>query len=64
MDVWVWYQTVGAVFAGNALSFMFGYYLWRAVKAEKEGKDPYRLPLGVSLCGLIPPLVVLGSFYI
>lgn len=35
MNVLMFYQTVGAVFLANVLSFVVAYGVWRATKAEK-----------------------------
>lgn len=65
MDVFFWYQIVGAVLAGNALTFMFGYYIWRCTKQERNGLDTSYLPLYVHLCGIIPPgVVIFGLYYL
>lgn len=64
MDVLNWYQTAAAVFAGNILTAMFGYFFWAARQREKQGLDPMRLPIGVCLCGVIPPLVLMGGAYL
>lgn len=65
MGILFWYQVVGAVFAGNVLSFMFGYFLWTVIQREKQGLQPvFDVGLGVSICGVVPPLVALGGLFL
>ena len=65
MEIVFWYQVIGAVFAGNVLSFMFGYFLWAVMQREKQGLQPvFDVGLGVSFCGAVPPLVALGGLFL
>lgn len=64
MEIIGWYQTAGAVFAGNILSALFAYSVWAMVSREKRGLNPYDIGLGPALCGIIPPLVVIGGLYL
>ncbi len=62
MEIIFWYQVIGAVFAGNVLTFMFGYFVWTVIQREKKGLKPvFDVGLSVSLCGIIPPLLTIGG---
>jgi len=63
VTVALWYQGVGIVFAGNLLTALFGYFVWQVSKAEREGRDTYRLPVKVYASGAIPLLFVAWSLY-
>jgi hypothetical protein len=41
---------------------MFGYFVWTVIQREKKGLKPvFDVGLGVSLCGIIPPLLTIGG---
>ena len=61
MDIYVWYQIVGGVFAGNILFAAFLYYLWQLNRTTKIGLKSEYMPIHVQLCGAVPPLVALGG---
>jgi len=55
MTVVEFFQIVGAVIAGNLLTLLYVYYLWRGRRAEMQGLDPdTSLPLHVYVCAVIP----------
>ena len=64
VDIFEWYQVVGAVIAGNILTGCFVYYLWYMTNREKRGMDTKNIPLGVALCGALPPLLVAAGLYL
>lgn len=63
MEFWPWFQIVGAVIVGNGLTALYGFWLWQAVKREKLGLNPLGTSLGVSLCGLVPPVLAIIAMF-
>jgi hypothetical protein len=56
-----WLELVGLVVAANIVTGFFVYFAYEASKAEREGRDSWRLPLHVYLCGLFPLLLIIVS---
>lgn len=57
----VFWQTVGAVIAGNALFSMSAYMVWRVSKEERG--QMRRAPLWIFPAGLIAPAVVMFAAF-
>ena len=64
MSFEVFVGTIGAVIAGNGLSLLYVYALWRGSREEKLHGDMRNLPTSVLLAGLAGPLIGgLGILY-
>jgi hypothetical protein len=57
MEILMFLGVLGAVIAGNALTLLYIYALWRATKEEREHGDLFRLPFSLLLAGMAGPLV-------
>lgn len=64
LTVLVWYQIVGAVIAGNVLFGMLFLFWWTVDKNVKSGRDMYAMPIGVAICGFVPPVLVALGLYL
>lgn len=66
MTLTFWLSIVSAVFAGNVLTFAWGYFFWLCRQNERAGKDSYAdIPVLVSfVCGIVPPLVAALGVYL
>lgn len=64
MQITFWYQLVGAVIAGNVLTAMLAFFWFSVNRNEKQGRDPYDVPFTTWLCGVIPPLIILGGLIV
>jgi hypothetical protein len=57
MDFDVFIGTLGAVIAGNALTLLYVYALWRGTREERQNGDLRGLPNSVLFAGIAGPLI-------
>lgn len=63
MDIFGWYQTAGAVFAGNMLTVAFLYFCWSGHQRQQKGLNPYDVGFWAILGGIAGPLVAIGGLW-